>query len=85
VGLMDIVRGPRCDMCGRRSDTVGKRPETGLTLCTKCSKGLKAADRSKPYGSAAVGYRAGTGQPPKLAGPMGSGYRGPTPPAQRRR
>lgn len=85
MGLMDIVKGPRCDMCGHRSDTVGKRPGTQLKLCTGCSKSHRRSDNSKPHGSAAAGYRAASGGPPHLAGPMGSRYRGPTPPPQRRR
>jgi hypothetical protein len=83
MGFLDIILGARCDMCGQRKDDVGKRPGTGMELCTKCSKSLKRADRSSPPGSRSSGYKPG--QPPKLAGPMGSKYRGPEPPAQRRR
>jgi len=88
VGLRDIIQGKRCDMCGQRKDDVGPRSGLGrdggaLNLCTKCSKAMRRSDRSKPHGSADAGYRPG--QPPKLAGPMGSRYRGPTPPPQRRK
>lgn len=84
MGLRDLVLGKRCDMCGQRRDDVGPRAHAGgLCLCTKCSKAMRQSDRSKPHGSAAARYKPG--QPPKLAGPMGSRYRGPEPPPQRRR
>lgn len=75
----------RCGMCGERRPDVG-RYGTGAAMvkrCTGCRKSERASDRSKPYGSAAAGYRPG--QPPKLAGPMGSAYRGPAPRPQRRK
>jgi hypothetical protein len=70
-------------MCGYRKNDVGPRAGTGMRLCTKCSKTLKRSDSSAPHGSRDAGYKPG--QPPKLAGPMGSKYRGPEPPAQRRK
>jgi hypothetical protein len=77
----------RCGLCGQRRADVGEYGSGGSKVrrCTKCRKSERASDRSKPYGSGAAGYRAASGQPPKLAGPMGSRYRGPEPPPQRRR
>jgi len=84
--LVDAIRGPRCDMCGRRVDAVFSAEKgSSLKVCARCKRSLKAADKGAPYGSGEAGYRAGSGQPPKLAGPMGSRYRGPEPPPQRRR
>jgi ribosome-binding protein aMBF1 (putative translation factor) len=84
--IMDAVRGPRCDMCGRRVDAVFIAEKgSSLKVCAKCKKSLRASDRSAPHGHSAAGYRAGSGQPPKLAGPMGSKYRGPAPRDQQRR
>ena len=83
--LMDALRGPRCDMHGGRVDAVFVAEKgSSLKVCARCKRSLKAADGSAPHGSRAAGYRAGSGQPPKLAGPMGSRYRGPEPPPQRR-
>lgn len=85
MGIRDVLLGKRCEMCGRRGGDVAHWRNLGMTLCTRCKRGLRAADRSQPHGSAAAGYRAGSGQPPKIAGPMGQGYRGPAPKPQRRR
>lgn len=77
----------RCGMCSRRRADVG-RYGTGAAMvkrCTRCRKAERASDRSKPYGSSAAGYRAASGQPPKLAGPMGAAYRGPVPAPQRKK
>lgn len=82
--IMDALCGPRCDMCGRRVDAVFIAEKgSSLKVCGKCKRSLMAADRSGPHRSIAAGYRPG--QPPKLAGPMGQPYRGPTPKPQRRR
>ena len=60
--VMDMLCGPRCDMCGHRADAVFIAEKgSSLKVCAKCKKSLKAADRSKPHGSAAAGYRAGAG------------------------
>lgn len=85
MGLMDIISGKRCEMCGKRKDTVGKRPGTALQVCTPCGKSLRKSDKGTPPGTRASGYRAGSGQPPHLAGPMGSPYRGPAVKPQRRK
>jgi ribosome-binding protein aMBF1 (putative translation factor) len=82
--VMDAIRGPRCDMCGHRVNAVFIAEKgSSLKVCAKCKKSLRAADRSKPHGSTAAGYRPG--QPPRVAGPMGAPYRGPAPQPQRRR
>jgi len=75
----------RCGMCGQKRADVG-RYGTGSAMvkrCPPCRKAERKSDRSQPYGSRAAGYRPG--QPPKIAGPMGSKYRGPEPPPQRRK
>jgi hypothetical protein len=44
-GVMDLLRGRRCDMCGRRgSDVVHYRRE-GMSLHPKCKRQLRSADR----------------------------------------
>ena len=84
MGLRDVLLGKRCEFCSKRGGDVAHWRHLGLTLCTKCKRVLKAADRSGPYGSSAARYRPGSGQPTRIAGPMGQGYRGPAPKPQRR-
>jgi len=84
--LMDALLGPRCGLCGRRVDAVfAAERGSDLKVGKCCKRTLAAADRSAPHGSRAASYRAGSGKPPHLAGPMGARYRGPEPPPQRRR
>lgn len=73
---MDALRGPRCDMCGKRVDAVFMAGS--LKVCAKDKRTLRAADRSG-------GASTATGRPPHLAAPMGSRYRGPVPAPQRRK
>ncbi len=77
----------RCGMCGQRRSDVG-RYGTGAAMvkrCTRCRKAERASDKSKPYGSAAAGYKAASGRPVPIARPMGTRYVGPEPAPQRRR
>lgn len=77
----------RCGLCGSKRADVGEygTGASKVKRCTRCRKAERQSDRSKPYGSSKAGYRAASGQPPKLAGPMGARYRGPAPAPQRRR
>jgi hypothetical protein len=85
MGLRDLVLGPRCDSCGRRGQDVVSYRSMRMDLHPGCKRALHRADTSQPYGSRAAGYRAGSGQPVKIAGPMGGRYTGPAAKDQRRK
>jgi hypothetical protein len=53
-----------------------------IDLCSRCARSLDQSATENEMRS--PGRRKPAG-PPKPAGPMGSGYRGPEPPPQRRR
>lgn len=41
MSLIDILKGPRCDMCGKRKSDVAKRAKLGGTFCTSCAKAYR--------------------------------------------
>lgn len=45
MSLLDILRGKRCDMCGRRGSDVVTYVREGMNLHAKCKRQLRAADR----------------------------------------
>lgn len=45
MGVMDLLRGRRCDMCGRRCNDVVHYRREGMSLHPKCKRQLRSADR----------------------------------------
>lgn len=45
MDLMDLMRGKRCDMCGRRSSDVVTYVREGMNLHARCKRMLGRADR----------------------------------------
>jgi recombinational DNA repair protein (RecF pathway) len=43
MGIMDIIKGPRCDMCGKRKSDVANSVKYGGTFCSACKKAFRMA------------------------------------------
>jgi recombinational DNA repair protein (RecF pathway) len=43
MSLMDIIKGKKCDLCGKRKSDVGFSAKTGMTLCGPCKKTFRQA------------------------------------------
>lgn len=78
MGFLD----PRCQACKRKRNDVGTygTGASSMKLCTRCRKAMRTADRG-----ATPTERTGVKVEPKIAGPMGVGYRGQPPKLQRRK
>lgn len=43
MGIIDVFRGPKCQMYGRRKSDVFLRTKLGAVLCGNCAKGVRMA------------------------------------------
>jgi hypothetical protein len=43
MSFMDILKGPRCDMCGKRKSDVAHSAKLGGKFCNACKKAYRTA------------------------------------------
>lgn len=49
MGLLDVIRGPKCQVCGRRGDDVFVRMRLQMVLCSRDAKAMAVASDKKPH------------------------------------